>query len=207
MSVGTTAARVSAASHSTPSHTAQSGIRCLKPLCSEMLSQVGGRAVEPPWYDSLALQALHFADDSLSSSKYNRIMLLFSDFWRSCLPLLELGWDILLRSFKFQRIRMCCSKLSRDRTTEWVVRILGYSDYSSLITECKLLGQYRDCMRLTPADWLQQLEDGSQRDSLAFTSPTPFSPLSDIIAYPLYPGVRGQPTPVMTWTELLYLYW
>jgi len=160
--------------------------------------------VEPPWYDSLALQALHFADESLSSSKYNHTMLLFSDFRRSCLPLLELGWDILLRSFKFQWIRMCCSKLSGDRTTEWVVRILGYSDYSSLITEC-LLGQYRDCMRLTAWHLLTGCSSWKMAaNGIHLPSPTPFSLLSDIIAYW---GVRGLPTPVMAWTELLYLYW
>jgi len=87
---------------------------------------------------------------------------------------------------------------------------LDYSDYSSLISEC-LLGHYtehRDCMRLTPADWLQQLEDGSQWDSLAIS----YTLLPTVRHYRLLMGpwhgpryltkgcVRSLPTPVMAWT-------
>ena len=140
--------------------------------------------VEPPWYDSLALQALHFADESPSSSKYNHTMLLFSDFRR--LPLLELGWDIL-RSF-----------------TEWVVRIPAYSD--TLITLVWLLSGY-SASRPTGTAWGWHLLIGCSSWKMSANG----------IHLPLLPAVRhyhlsrgpccGLPTPVMAWTELLYLYW
>jgi len=56
---------------------------------------------------------------------------------------------------------------------------------------------------MTPADWLQQLEDGNHGNGIHLPSPTPFSPLSDIIASPIEGSVAYPPP---SWHEQSFIY-